>query len=109
VLERQHQPDGPLVVVAVEDLDPQLPMRSFSLRLPRAGVAYSPGVTRGYLRPAGRGLLRMAVSVPRSWRAHDVSAFVDGRRTAVRLSGSVARFSLRAIGGKPVDWAVVRS
>jgi hypothetical protein len=88
-------------------IDPQLPMRTFSLRLARAGVAYSPGLARGYLRPAGRGLLRMAVTVPRSWHAREVVAFIDGKPTAVRLSKGVARFSLQADGGKPVDWAVV--
>jgi Glycosyl hydrolase 36 superfamily, catalytic domain/Glycosyltransferase family 36 len=89
-------------------IDPQLPMRSFSLRLSRAGVAYSSGVARGYLRPAGHGLLRMAVSVPTSWRARGVSAFADGQPIAVRLAKGIARFSIRADGRKPVDWAVVR-
>ena len=82
---------------------------NFSLRLPRAGVAYSAGLARGYLRPAGDDRLRMAVSVPRSWHTKDVSVFVEGRRTRVRLSKRVARFTVRANAGKPVNWAVVRA
>jgi Glycosyl hydrolase 36 superfamily, catalytic domain/Glycosyltransferase family 36 len=89
-------------------IDPQLPMRSFSLRLPRAGVAYSAGDARGYLRPVGQQRLKMAVTVPRSWHAREVVVFIDRQRTAVRLSRGIARFSLQADGGKPVDWAVVR-
>jgi hypothetical protein len=89
-------------------IDPQLPMRRFSLRLPRAGVAYAPGLARGYLRPVGSERLKMVVSLPGRWPARDVSAFVDGRRTAVRVAHGTARFELRADGGKPVDWAVVR-
>ena len=81
-------------------------MRSFSLRLPRVGVDYSRGVARGYLRPAGHGRLQMVVSLARGIRASNVVAFVDGRRTAVRVAQGRARFVLRADGGKPVDWAV---
>jgi hypothetical protein len=86
-------------------IDPQLPMRSFSLRLPRAGVAYSPGLARGYLRLAGHERLKMVVSLPGS-HGGKISAFVDGRRTAVRVAHGQARFTLQADGGKPADWAV---
>jgi glycosyl hydrolase family 36/glycosyl transferase family 36 len=89
-------------------IDPQLPMRTFSLRLPRAGVAYSPTAARGYLRLAGQDRLKMAVSLPRSWGAGSVNAFVDGHPTAVRVTHGVARFGLKADGGKPADWALVR-
>ncbi len=89
-------------------IDPQLPMPRFSLRLPRAGVAYSPRLARGYLRPAGHDALKMVVSLPGRWSAREVRAFVDGRRTAVRVAHGTARFTLRADGGKPTDWAIVR-
>jgi hypothetical protein len=89
-------------------IDPQLPMRSFSLRLSRAGVAYSRGLARGYLRPAGHGLLKMMVSVPAGLRPADARAFVDGREVDIRVSHGRARFALRADGGKPVDWALSR-
>jgi hypothetical protein len=86
---------------------PELPLRAFSLRLSRVGIDYSPGMARGYLRPAGRGRLRMVVSLPPGGRSRDVSVFVNGRPTAVRVARGEARFVLRADGGKPVDWAVI--
>jgi hypothetical protein len=89
-------------------IDPQLPMRSFSLRLSRAGVAYSPGLAKGYLRPAGSERLKMVVSLPPNWPAAKVTAFVGGIRTPVRVARGVARFTLAADSGKPVDWALVR-
>jgi len=46
------------------------------------------------------------VSLARGIRASNVVAFVDERRTAVRVAQGRARFVLRADGGKPVDWAV---
>jgi hypothetical protein len=51
----------------------------------------------------------MAISVPRSWHTKDLSVFVDGRPTRFRLSERVARFTLRANAGKPVNWAVERA
>jgi Glycosyl hydrolase 36 superfamily, catalytic domain/Glycosyltransferase family 36 len=87
-------------------IDPELPMRSFSLRLSRVGVAYSRGVARGYLRPAGHNRLKMVVSLPAGSRPADVQVFVDGRPTAVRVKHSQARFTLQAEGRKPVDWAL---
>jgi hypothetical protein len=86
-------------------IDPKLPMRTFSLRLSRAGVAYSPGLARGYLRLAGHQRLKMVVSLPNSLKGK-VTVFVDGRRTAARVAHGQARFSLEADGGKPTDWAV---
>ena len=87
-------------------IDPKLPLRRFSLQLSRAGVAYSRGVARGYLRPAGRRGLRMVVSLPPG--AGKVAAFVDGRPVATKIAGGAARFKLRAVDGGTVDWAVVR-
>ena len=87
-------------------IDPELPMRSFSLRLPRVGVAYSRGVARGYLRPAGHNRLKMVVSLPAGSRPGDVQVFVDGRPNPVRVKHGQGRFTLQAEGGKPVDWAL---
>ena len=87
-------------------VDPELPLQSFSLRLQRAGVAYSPGVARGYLRPAGHRLLKMKVTLPSGkGRAR---AFVDGEAVPVKTEKGVARFALRADAGEPVDWALLR-
>jgi hypothetical protein len=88
-------------------IDPQFPMRRFSLRLPEAGVAYAPGLARGYLRPAGHGRLKMVVSLPNGASSSDVRLFVSGRRADVRVTGHRARFTLRAEGGNPVDWALI--
>ncbi len=87
-------------------IDPQLPLKSFSLRLARAGVAYSHGVARGYLRPTGRRVLNMAVSLPSG--SGRIEAFVEGESVQVKVAKGLARFSLRADGGRPVDWAVAR-
>ena len=89
-------------------IDPHLPMDSFSLRLPRAGIEYGAARARGYLRPHGRGRLRMTVSLPAGLRRGPVAAFVEGRRVPARRVGADLRFRLRARGGRAVDWAVAR-
>jgi hypothetical protein len=87
-------------------IDPKLPLRRFSLQLERAGVSYSRGVARGYVRPAGRRKLRMVVTLPRG--TGRVEAFVDGRPVSTKIAAGAARFKLRAADGGTVDWAVVR-
>jgi hypothetical protein len=89
-------------------IDPHLPMDSFSLRLPDVGIEYAQARARGYLRPRGRARLRMRVSLPPGLRRGRVAAFVDGRRVGGRRVGGELRFSLRARGGRAVDWAVAR-
>jgi hypothetical protein len=89
-------------------IDPHLPMMSFSLRLPGAGVEYGRARARGYLRPQGGTSLRMTVSLPAALRRGPVEAFVEGRRVASRRLGGALRFRLRARGGRLVDWAVAR-
>jgi hypothetical protein len=89
-------------------IEPRLPIRTFSLRVPRAGVAYSRDLARGYLRPAGHDRLKMVVSLPAGLRGADVTAFVDGRSVPVRVRHRQARFGISADGGKPVDWALSR-
>jgi hypothetical protein len=87
-------------------IDPHLPMRSFSLRLPDAGLEYGARRVRGYLRPSGRARLRMSVSLPRGLRRDSVTAFVDGRPVQARRRGGTLVFSVRARGGRVIDWAV---
>jgi hypothetical protein len=89
-------------------IDPHLPMRSFSLRLPDAGVEYAPARARGYLRPSGRERLRVSVALPAGLRRGRAAAYVDGRRVAARRAGGSLVFRLRARGGRVVDWAVAR-
>ncbi len=89
-------------------IDPHLPLKSFTLRLPDAGIEYGRTRARGYLRPHGRRALRMTVSLPAALRRGRVAAFVEGRRVASRRDGSDLTFSLRARGGRSLDWAVAR-
>ena len=88
-------------------IDPHLPMASFSLRLPDAGVEYGRARARGYLRPHGRARLRMTVELPRGLARGRVAAFVDGRRVRARTAGGAAplraqgaRRSRRGLGGR---------
>ena len=64
-------------------VEPQLPMRSFSLALPRAGVAYDAQGARGYFVAAGRRPLTLEVKPP------------AGRRWSVRANGRPVRFAVR--------------
>ena len=89
-------------------IDPHLPMASFSLRLPDAGLEYRRARARGYLRPHGRARLRMTVELPRGLARGPVAAFVDGRRVRARTAHGQLHFALRARGGRVVDWAVAR-
>ena len=89
-------------------IDPHLPMRSFSLRLPDAGIEYGRARARGYLRPHGRRALKLTVTLPAALGHGPVAAFVDGRRVAGRRAGGELSFSLRARGERSVDWAVAR-
>jgi hypothetical protein len=89
-------------------IDPHLPLKSFTLRLPDAGIAYERARARGYVHPHGRRALRMTVSLPAALRRGPVAAFVDGRRMTGRRSGSDLIFDLRARAGRAVDWAVAR-
>jgi hypothetical protein len=84
-------------------IDPHLPMKRFSVRLPRVGVAYEPGRARGYLRLASSRPLRMVVALPGS--DSGVRAFVNGRGVRTRVDDDTVSFRLRA--GGTSDWAVV--
>jgi hypothetical protein len=89
-------------------IDPHLPMKSFSLRLPDAGIEYGRARARGYLRPHGRRALKLTVTLPAALGHGPVAAFVDGRRVSGRRAGGKLSFSLRARSGRSVDWAVAR-
>jgi len=89
-------------------IDPHLPMTSFSLRFPDAGIEYRRALARGYVRPHGRRALRISVSLPAALRRGPVAAFIDGRRVASRRVGGELRFAMRANGARAVDWAVAR-
>lgn len=85
---------------------PHLPMANFSLRLPDVGVASSPGVLRGYIRPQAGGTLQMQVAPPAGSDPAAVTAFADGRTVASSVHGGLIVFSLSTQAGQPADWAV---
>ncbi len=89
------------------EIDPHLPMRRFSLRLPRVGVRYRAGVARGYVKPSGDDRLHMVVEAPPGGADGRARALVDGRRVNARVDGDSIAFSLQARRGRPVEWAVL--
>ena len=86
---------------------PHLPMASFSLRFPDVGVAASPGVLRGYVRPEQGGVVRMHVAVPAGVSPRRVVAFADGRAVGSSLRAGLVVFDLGTTAGRVADWAVV--
>ncbi|HWI70605.1 MAG TPA: hypothetical protein VNT55_01520 [Baekduia sp.] len=87
------------------EVDPQLPVTTCSVRTKVAGVAYKPGLARGYVRPVRGGALRMRVRLPAGVTRPVV--FADGRRvTAARRDGDAVTFTLHARAGRAADWAV---
>ena len=88
------------------EIDPHLPMRRFSVKLPRVGVAYRDGAARGYVKPSGDDRLEMVVELPPGG-GHDARAFVGGRRVRSRVDGDSIRFMLGADRGRISRWAVV--
>ncbi len=84
---------------------PTLPLRRFSLRLPRLGLAWAPGRARGYVVTRQTARLTMEVRAPSRGR-HAV--YVDGRRVRAARRGRFVVFRMPARAGRPADWAVVR-
>ena len=82
---------------------PRLPLRRFSLRLPRVGIAVRPGSVRGYVRPSAGGRLEIEVARPRGSR---VTAWVGGRRVASSVRAGLVRFRLDTRAGHASDFAV---
>ena len=78
---------------------PHLPMSTFSLRLPEIGVAQSPGVLRGYVRPEQAAVLRRKAAGKRQERGR------SGQVPAA-VEGGLLAFNLPSTAGQPADWAV---
>jgi hypothetical protein len=89
------------------DVDPHLPMRRFSLRLPRVGVEYAPGSARGYVTPSGDDRLRIRVEPPPGIEARHARVRVNGHRVEARVEGDSISFPLTARGDRAVDWTVI--
>jgi hypothetical protein len=84
-------------------IDPPLPLRTYSLRLPTVGVSRGDRQLSGYLRLAGGHRMTLAVRVGVST---GVTACVDGHRVPAQISGGFARFAVRAAAGKQLTWKV---
>lgn len=82
---------------------PHLPFDGFSLRLPRVGVAASPGELRGYVRVEQTGPLELRVRVPSK---RGVRTWVNGSSVPRRLKRGYAVFHLDASNDAATDWAV---
>jgi hypothetical protein len=84
---------------------PRLPQRAFSVRTKVVGVAYSPSVARGYVRPVRGGKIEMTVRLPRATRHPTVT--VAGHRVPFRRRGDDVRFTMHADRHRAVNWWVV--
>jgi Glycosyl hydrolase 36 superfamily, catalytic domain/Glycosyltransferase family 36 len=82
---------------------PRLPLRRFSVRLPRVGLELRPGSVRGYLRPSAGGALRVEVARPGRGRP---AAWVAGRRVRSSTRGGLVRFRVPTRAGRATDFAV---
>jgi hypothetical protein len=82
---------------------PRLPLRRFSLRLPRVGLEVRPRAVRGYLRPAAAGALTVEVALPGRGRP---TAWVEGRRVRSSVRAGLVHFRLPVRAGKASDFAV---
>jgi hypothetical protein len=83
---------------------PHLPFETFSLRLPRIGVAAETAMLRGYVRPETPGPIELRIRVPDG--AGRVRAWASGRRVRHRIVRGYAIFRLDGDPVAPADWAV---
>jgi hypothetical protein len=84
---------------------PRLPLRRFSMRLPRVAIEVRPGSVRGYVRPSAGGPLTIEVARPGRGR---VTAWAGGRRVRSVTRGGLVRFRLPARAGRAADFTVTR-
>jgi hypothetical protein len=88
------------------DIAPHLPMTTFSLRLPRAGIAAAPGLLRGYITPEVGGTIELAVHLPAGVHVDQIVTWSAGRAVRHTASAGIVRFHVRTSAGAPADWAV---
>jgi hypothetical protein len=84
-------------------IHPAAPMKTLSVREYSYGLATSPGVIRGYVRPLRGGVISMQVTVP---HPAGVSVFVGDEATRYQLRGSIVSFDMSVAPHHAVDWAV---
>ena len=83
---------------------PHLPFETFSLRLPRIGVAAAREVLRGYVRAEESGVVELRVRVSRG--ARKLRAWANGKAVRHRLAGGQVLFRLPVTRNATADWAV---
>jgi hypothetical protein len=83
---------------------PHLPFETFSLRLPRIGVAAVPGELRGYVRVERAGKVELRVRVPPA--ARRPRTWANGRRVGHRTVRGDVVFRLDTTTTEAADWAV---
>jgi hypothetical protein len=83
-------------------IDPRLPMRRFSLRLPNVSLAVGARDVRGSVTPTGPGTLRMRVATSLS---HPVVT-LGGRRVTSSRQGRFVAFAMPVRAGRRAAWAI---
>ena len=83
-------------------IDPRLPMRRFSLRLPRVAVMVTRRAVRGWITPTGGGRLRVRVAT--GLRRPVVTS--AGRRVRATRDGRFVVFALPTRPGRRAAWAI---
>jgi hypothetical protein len=84
-------------------IDPHLPQKRFSVRMPRAGIAARPGALSGYVTPERAGALTMEVEAPSAKR---LVVRANGRVVRHTVRDGFVRFRLPARAGRRAAWAV---
>ena len=84
-------------------IDPVLPMRDFTLRLPDLGLEWRPRRAAGYVRSLRRDRLRMVVRAPSSG-AYRVT--VAGRPVTARRRGAEVVFRMAVQPGRVARWSL---
>lgn len=85
-------------------ITPHLPVRHFSVELPRVGVAYGARRARGYVRPSQGGRLKMLVALPREGK--NCRPFSGGSSMRFTRASGLIRFTLFTRQGKPARWTI---
>jgi len=88
------------------EIDPHLPMTSFSVRFPLVGVSRAPGLIRGYLTTQTSGPLQMQVAIPPDTNGRQLIAFDGTRRVPAKIVGGLLDFLIKTTAGRPAAWAV---
>ncbi|MFL5781718.1 MAG: hypothetical protein ACJ760_10435, partial [Thermoleophilaceae bacterium] len=84
---------------------PAMPLRRYSFRLPRVGLAVRPGRMSGFVTSAEPGRLAMRVRL-RARPRHGVRVRAGGRAIRARVHGRVVRFALPVAAGRHASWSV---